>query len=125
MKAAIIAGCVALPVLSAPAAHATDYTYCCKSGRKFYPINLTIPNEEKGDLEGGVITWRGTKFPNVKLTGDCRYEFIATNSNGVTVKLCTATQGYAELSVRKSDYYGNEAKLECRASLEEIKKLIK
>jgi len=104
MKAAIIAGCVALSVLSASAAHARTYTYMCRVGQKTYPVTVTTPNEaSSGSLSGGTLTWRGTTFRNVKETGDCKANFVATR-DGVTVELCAATQGVADLTVGKETF---------------------
>jgi hypothetical protein len=88
----------------ATAAHAGEYTYMCKVGRKTYPVTVTTPNETKGDLEGGVITWRGTTFENVKLGDDCRYNFTATGKDGTSVELCTSTKGVADLKIGKDDF---------------------
>jgi hypothetical protein len=87
-------------------AHAKTYTYMCRVHHKLYPVTITTPNEgdcsrpySVCDLGGGTITWRGVTFRNVSATQeDCKAKFTATR-NGVTVELCTATQGAAGLTV--------------------------
>jgi hypothetical protein len=97
--------------LAGPAAAGTS-TYMCRVGHKLYPVTVTTPNEgdsssldvkKRGTLSGGTITWRGKTFPNVKETGDCKANFVATR-DGVTVELCTATQGVADLTVGKDTF---------------------
>jgi hypothetical protein len=77
----------------------------CRVHQKLYPVTLTTPNEGdcgpymECDLSGGTITWRGVTFRNVSGTQEeCKAKFTATR-NGVTVELCTATQGAADLTV--------------------------
>jgi len=80
------------------AAHAGTYTYMCQVDDKSYPVTVTTPYERNGGLGGGTITWRGTTFRNVKWEDDCKAKFVATR-NGVTIELCAATQGVADLTV--------------------------
>jgi len=92
-------------------AHAKTYTYMCRMGHKLYPVTLTTPNEgdcsspySVCDLSGGTITWRGVTFRNVSGTQeDCKAKFTATR-DGVTIELCTATQGSANLTVGKDTF---------------------
>jgi hypothetical protein len=84
-------------------------TWMCQVGHASYPVKLTnTPNQWGGPLIGGTITWRGTVFHNVKLVeGGCKANFTATR-NGVTIELCAATQGVADLKI-------GEASFECQA----------
>src|SRR5262249_22794271 len=87
-------------------ATARTHTYTCRVGDKLYPVTVTTPNERDCDrpytvcnFSGGTITWRGVTFRNVSGTSeDCKTRFTATR-NGVHVELCTATQGYARLTL--------------------------
>jgi hypothetical protein len=81
--------------LVGPAVAGTS-TYMCQVGHKFYPVTLTTPNEDS--LRGATITWRGVTFRNVKFGEGCKTNFVATR-DGVTVELCTATQGAADLTI--------------------------
>src|SRR6516162_2062268 len=98
--------------LVGPAA-AETYTYMCRVGDKPYPVTVTTPNEKDChrpytvcNLSGGTITWRGVTFRNVSGTSeDCKARFTATRDS-VHVELCTATQGYASLTI--SGDYGEE-----------------
>jgi hypothetical protein len=83
-------------------AQAETYTYMCKVGPKSYPVTVTTPNDD--DMEGGTITWRGTVFQDVKLGEGCRYNFVATK-DGVIAELCTATKGYADLTIGRARFY--------------------
>ena len=103
---------LATTVALAGPASAKTYTYMCRVGHKLYPVTVTTPNEgdsssldekKRGTLDGGTITWRGKTFPNVKETGDCKANFVATR-DGVTIELCTATQGVADLTVGKETF---------------------
>jgi hypothetical protein len=98
MKRVFITGIAAL-FLATGAAHAKTYTYMCQVGPKSYPVTVTSPNEAHGVLGGGTIMWRGMTYPNVKANfADCKVQFTATR-NGVTIELCTATQGSASLTL--------------------------
>jgi hypothetical protein len=55
------------------------------------------------DPEACTITWRGKTYSNVKVGEGCRYDF-RTTTNGVTVDLCTATQGAADLTIGNSKF---------------------
>jgi len=88
---------------TASGAHARTYTYMCRVGHNSYPVTVTTPNETSGGLGGGTITWRGVTYPNVKSGDDCKAQFTATR-NGVTIELCTATQGVADLRVGKDEF---------------------
>src|SRR5262245_17054605 len=88
--------------LTGPAAAGT-YTYMCRVGHKLDPVTVTTPNEgnsssldekKRGTLSGGTITWRGKTYRDVKETGDCKANFVASR-DGITIELCTATQGVA------------------------------
>lgn len=90
---------VALAATLATPAMAGTYTYMCRVNHKSYPVTLRLPLEEQDDFtEKGTITWRGTTFTNVKQGEGCKAEYTATN-NGVTIDLCTATQGVADLKI--------------------------
>jgi hypothetical protein len=93
-------------------AQARDYTYMCKVDRQSYPVKLTTPNEGNGSLEGGTITWRGQTYEDVKLGEDCKAQFLATAKDGTPVELCTATKGYADLTIGRKRF-------ECRQKAEE------
>src|SRR5262249_35196035 len=93
-------------------AHAKTYTYMCRVDHKLYPVTVTTPNEgdsssldekKRGTLSGGTIMWRGVTFRNVTETGDCKANFVATH-NGVTIELCTATQGVADLTIGEDTF---------------------
>jgi hypothetical protein len=84
------------------AAHAEAYTYMCKVGSKSYPVTVTTPND---DMEGGTITWRGTVYQDVKLGEGCRYNFAGVSKDGDTAELCTATKGYADLTLGRARFY--------------------
>jgi hypothetical protein len=93
-------------------ASARTYTYMCQVNDKSYPVTLTTPYEKdsssvdatrRGSLSGGTITWRGVTFRNVKWEDDCHAKFTATR-DGVTIELCTATQGVADLTVGKDTF---------------------
>jgi len=93
----------ALAVLATIAtAHAESYTYMCKDGRKTSPVTVTTPNEDT--QEGGTITWRGDTFANVEFGDGCRYKFVTTTKDGEPVELCTATQGYADLTIGRKRF---------------------
>jgi hypothetical protein len=93
----IIVGMAALFLTTA--AHAKTYTYMCREGLKSHPVTVTTPNEAHGVLGGGTITWKGLTYPNVKANlADCKVQFTATR-NGITIELCTATQGAASLTL--------------------------
>jgi hypothetical protein len=82
-------------------ANAGAFTYMCQVGKNSYPVTVTTPYEKQGGLGGGTITWHGTTYPNVSATQEeCKAQFKA-NRNGVFVELCTATQGYATLTVTR------------------------
>ena len=83
---------------TASGAHARAYTYMCREGHNSYPVTVTTPNEASGGLGGGTITWRGVTYPNVKSGEGCKAQFTASR-NGVTVELCAATKGVANLTV--------------------------
>src|SRR5262249_27538196 len=70
-----------------------------------YPVTVTTPNENDDDMEGGTITWRGTVFQDVTLGEGCKYNFVATNRDGDTAELCTATKGYADLTIGRARFY--------------------
>ena len=93
----LLLAAAALAALSGTA-NARTYTYMCRVGSKSYPVKVTTPNEAKGSFSGGTITWRGTAFKNVEASDDCKVKFVAER-NGVTIELCTATQGAADLTV--------------------------
>jgi len=100
----ILLAAVALPL--ATAANSGTSTYKCKVGSKSYPVTVTTPYEKNSDrpgvipnLSGGVITWRGKTYRNVSATQeDCKVLFTA-KSKDADISLCTATQGYAKLSI--------------------------
>jgi hypothetical protein len=98
MKKMLIAAVAVLSIAST--AHAKTYTYVCRVDYKLYPVTLTTPyeREDGSGLGGGTITWRGVTFRDVKWEDDCHAKFTATR-DGVTVELCTATQGVADLTV--------------------------
>jgi hypothetical protein len=88
-------------------AQAETYTYMCKDGSKTYPVKVTTPNERRtadDDMEGGTITWRGTVYQDVKLGEGCRYNFVATK-DGETIEVCTATKGYADVTLGRARFY--------------------
>ena len=99
--------------LVGPAAAGGTFTYMCRVGDKLYPVTVTTPNKRDCDrpytvcnLSGGTIKWRGVTFRNVSGTyEDCKAKFTATR-NSVHVELCTATKGYASLTI--SGDYGEE-----------------
>jgi hypothetical protein len=92
---------------SAQHAGAITYTYICKDHHKSYPVTLTDPGTQAEDQDCGsascTITFRGKTYPNVKAVDECRYGFRTTN-NGITVDLCTATQGVATLTVGNKSF---------------------
>jgi hypothetical protein len=102
LKTLAIAAALAATVL-ATSAQAKTYTYMCRVDSKSYPVTVTTPNEAKGSLSGGTITWRNRVFHNVEETGDCKAKFVAT-SNRVTIELCAATQGVADLKVGEDTF---------------------
>jgi hypothetical protein len=88
------------------AAHANTYTYMCKVGQKSYPVTVTTPYEESGGpqgLGGGVLTWRGKTYPNVKEGEGCKANFTVSR-DGTNIELCAATHGYADLTVNGAEY---------------------
>ena len=88
------------------------YHYLCKDRGKSYPVILQTTLDDGGNLKGGTITWRGTTYQNLKdprsegTETDCggSSEFTATDANGITADLCTATQGAATLTIGKQDF---------------------
>jgi hypothetical protein len=56
-------------------------------------------------MEGGTITWRGTVYQDVKLGEGCRYNFAGVSKDGDTAELCTATKGYADLTLGRARFY--------------------
>jgi hypothetical protein len=100
MKTIIIAAAILAAITAT--AHAEAYTYMCKVGSKSYPVTVTTPND---DMEGGTITWRGTVYQDVKLGEGCRYNFAGVSKDGDTAELCTATKGYADLTLGRARFY--------------------
>jgi hypothetical protein len=104
VKKLLLAGTAVVALTTA--ANAGIYTYKCKVGSKSYPVTVTTPYEKNSDrpgvipnLSGGTITWRGVRYPNVSATQeDCKVLFTA-KSKDADIALCTATQGYAKLSI--------------------------
>jgi hypothetical protein len=98
IKLVTAAAAVALCATSAPPAHAADtYVYICrvpKDGQS-YPV---IVNE--GDH---TLSWRGVVFHNLQQVEGCRVKWQAT-SGGLTAELCTATKGYADLSIGEASF---------------------
>jgi hypothetical protein len=105
MKKLLVASSTAIAVALATPAMA-DYTYLCRVGHKSYPVTLRIPHEDRDNnpTEGGSITWRGVTYSDLKQVEGCRESYTATN-NGVTAELCTATQGYADLTIDRTRFY--------------------
>jgi hypothetical protein len=99
-------------VVVATGASAESYTYMCKVGSKSYPVTVTTPSLDQ--LWGGTLTWRGKTYRNVTATQEnCKVEFQVDNRDA-TLILCTATRGYADLTVidnRRADLGGG---YECR-----------
>jgi hypothetical protein len=82
-------------VFGTPLAHAETYTYMCKIGHgRVSPVTVN---------EDNALTWRGEVYKNLTVFPDCRAAWTATR-NGVTAKLCTATQGVATLTIGKDDF---------------------
>lgn len=82
-------------MLSATAARAESYTYMCKVGGRAYPVTANVTK--------GTLTWRGATFTGLKEYPCARAGFKATKG-GATATLCTATQGYADLSIGKDTF---------------------
>src|SRR5262245_38769992 len=100
----LIAPLATTVALVGPAAAGT-YTYMCRVDPKLHPVTITTPyeREDGSGLGGGTITWRGVTFRNVKWEDDCKAKFTATR-DGVTIELCTATQGSASLTLEGGTY---------------------
>jgi hypothetical protein len=98
MKNLLVATAMAVAMIEA--AHAATYTYMCRDHHKRYPVTLDTGKNDTcdGATTSCTIMWRGTKFQNVKQGEGCRAEYLATD-NGVSVDLCTATQGVAVLKI--------------------------
>jgi hypothetical protein len=79
-----------------------DYTYQCKDGSRTYPVKITTPHSD--DSEGGTITWRGRVYRDVKLADGCKQSFVATAKDGDTIEVCTATQGYADVTLGRARF---------------------
>jgi hypothetical protein len=100
MKMSMIA--VALMATIATPAHAESYTYnyMCRvpNEHKSYPLKI--------DDNEATLTWRGTTFRNLQgsFVDTCKYSWQATTSDGVMAKVCTATQGYADLTIGKASF---------------------
>src|SRR5262245_38967271 len=99
MKKLLLAA-VALAALSGTA-NAETYTYMCQVGSKSYPITVFTP---KGALERGTIMWRGKVLRNVEVGDGCKAQFLAQSDDGDALELCTATQGYANLTIGVASY---------------------
>jgi hypothetical protein len=96
MKMSMIA--VALMATIATPAHAESYTYMCRvpNEHKSYPLKI--------DVDKATLTWRGTTFRNLQHVDGCKYSWQATTSDGVMAEVCTATQGYADLTIGKASF---------------------
>jgi hypothetical protein len=96
---AYIAASILLATTPAMAGTAT-YTYLCQVGHKSYPVTIRDSYPAPG-----TITWHRTTYRNLKaVESGCKEEFQATSDNGVTIDLCAATQGIADLRISKSDF---------------------
>jgi hypothetical protein len=99
-------------VASAVPAYAETYTYICKVGSKSHPVTVTTPSFDK--LGGGTLTWRGKTYRNVTANQDeCKVEFQVDNKDASLI-LCTATQGYADLTVINNHRSDLGGKYECK-----------
>jgi hypothetical protein len=110
MKRVLTALALSAPLVTPAISGATTATWMCQVGHSSYPVTLTAKANGKansradgGYWEGGTITWRGRVFRNIKLVDECKVKFTATR-NGVTIALCAATQGVADLSIGKDDF---------------------
>jgi hypothetical protein len=103
MKNLLVATAMAVAMIEA--AHAATYTYMCRDHHKLYPVTLDTGKDDNcdGATTSCTIMWRGTKFQNVKQGEGCRAEYLATE-NGVSVDLCTATQGVADLKIGNTTF---------------------
>jgi hypothetical protein len=96
-------------ILTTTLAHAENYTYMCRVDHRSYLVKLyTGKLDDCGDPKSAcTITWRGTTFTHVKPAEDCGRAGFTATKDGVTITLCTATQGVADLQI------GNK-KFECQ-----------
>jgi hypothetical protein len=103
MKNLLVAAAMAVAMIQA--APAATYTYMCRDHHKLYPATLDTGKDDScdGATTSCTLIWRGSKFQNVKQGEGCCAEYLATD-NGVSVDLCTATQGVADLTIDKTTF---------------------
>jgi hypothetical protein len=98
MRTTIALAALAASTFSLNAESAEVYTYYCK-GR------VVAVRMENVDAMTGTIAVDGRVFSDAHLISDsnwpdgCWYNFQATDKDGSTVEFCTATRGYASLTI--------------------------
>jgi hypothetical protein len=77
----------------------TTSIYMCKVGAKAYPLKIN----------DSTITWRGTVYQDIQIKEGCKQKLVATNNkNGDEIEVCTATKGYADVTLGRARFYCEE-----------------